>query len=104
MDKYRSKDGSNYDCLVPVSGGKDSTYQVVKMLQLGLNPLCVTATTCSLSPIGRRNIENLKSLGVDYIEVTANPVVRKKLIKLLLNKLAIFLGLSTFLFLQLLLE
>nr|BFD31194.1 pseudaminic acid biosynthesis protein PseA [Pigmentibacter ruber] len=86
VDKYRSKDGSNYDCLVPVSGGKDSTYQVVKMLQLGLNPLCVTATTCSLSPIGRRNIENLKSLGVDYIEVTANPVVRKKINKIALEQ------------------
>ena len=45
------------------------------MLQLGLNPLCVTATTCDLSDIGRRNIENLKRLGVDYVEVSPNPVV-----------------------------
>ena len=79
LDKYRSKDGSNWDCIVPVSGGKDSTYQVVRMLQLGMNPLCVTATTCHLSDIGRANIENLKSLGVDYVEFTTNPVVRKKL-------------------------
>ena len=43
------------------------------MLQLGLNPLCVTATTCDLSPIGRRNIENIKRLGVDYIELTPEP-------------------------------
>lgn len=79
LDKYRSRDGTNWDCIVPVSGGKDSTYQVVRMLQLGLNPLCVTSTTCDLSPIGRRNIENLKQLGVDYIEVTPNPLVRSKL-------------------------
>ncbi len=79
LDKYRSKDGSNWDCIVPVSGGKDSHYQVIRMLQLGMNPLCVTATTCHLSDIGRRNIENLKSLGVDYVEFTTNPVVRKKL-------------------------
>ena len=25
VEEYRSKDGSNYDCLIPVSGGKDST-------------------------------------------------------------------------------
>ena len=49
VEKYKSKDGMTWDCIVPVSGGKDSTYQVVKMLQLGLNPLCVTATTCHLS-------------------------------------------------------
>ena len=43
LEKYRRRDGSNWDCIVPVSGGKDSTYQVVRMLQLGLNPLCVTS-------------------------------------------------------------
>lgn len=79
LDKYRRPSGENWDCIVPVSGGKDSTYQVVRMLQLGLNPLCVTSTTCDLSDIGRRNIENLKRLGVDYVEVTPNPLVRAKL-------------------------
>jgi N-acetyl sugar amidotransferase len=49
------------------------------MLEMGMNPLCVTATTDMLSPIGRRNIENLKRLGVDYIEVSTNPVVRRRI-------------------------
>jgi len=79
LERYRSKDGSNWDCIIPVSGGKDSHFQTIKMLELGMNPLCVTGTTCDLSEIGRRNIENLKSLGVDYIEVTTNRVVRRKL-------------------------
>jgi N-acetyl sugar amidotransferase len=78
-DRYRSKDGSQWDCIVPVSGGKDSTYQVIRMLQLGMNPLCVTATTCHLSEIGRKNIQNIKDLGVDYVEFSPNPVVRRKL-------------------------
>ena len=65
FEKYRSKDSSNWDCIIPVSGGKDSTYQVLKVLQQGLNPLCVTATTCHLSDLGRENIENIKSFGVD---------------------------------------
>ncbi len=82
LDKYRKPGGNNWDCIVPVSGGKDSTYQVIRMLQLGLNPLCVTSTTCDLSVVGRNNIENIKRLGVDYIEVSPNPIVRAKLNKI----------------------
>jgi N-acetyl sugar amidotransferase len=78
LKRYRRTD-SNWDCIVPVSGGKDSTYQVVRMLQLGLNPLCVTSTTCDLADIGRKNIENIKRLGVDYVEFSPNPLVRAKL-------------------------
>lgn len=78
LEKYR-RHGSHWDCIVPVSGGKDSTYQVIRMLQLGLNPLCVTSTTCDLSEIGRKNIENIKRLGVDYMEFSPNPIVRAKL-------------------------
>jgi N-acetyl sugar amidotransferase len=85
LERYRSKDGSNYDCLVPVSGGKDSTYQTVRMLELGMNPLCVTATTDLLSDVGRRNIENLKKLGVDYLELTVNPRVRRRINRLALT-------------------
>jgi N-acetyl sugar amidotransferase len=85
-DRYRNSSGSNWDCIVPVSGGKDSTYQVVRMLQLGLNPLCVTATTCDLTPIGRKNIENLKRLGVDHIEMSPNPRVRAKLNRICLTE------------------
>ncbi len=87
LDRYRSKDGSNYDCIVPVSGGKDSHFQVIRMLELGMNPLCVTSTTDKLSDIGRRNIENLKNLGVDYIEVTVNPLVRRTINKLALTQI-----------------
>ena len=85
--RYRSKDSSNYDCIVPVSGGKDSTYQVVRLLEFDVNPLCVTATTDSLSDIGRRNIENIKRLGVDCLEVTTNPVVRRKINRLCLTEI-----------------
>jgi N-acetyl sugar amidotransferase len=86
-ERYRSRNGSNYDCIVPVSGGKDSHYQTIRMLELGLNPLCVTATTDKLSAIGRRNIENLKRQGVDYIEVSANPVIRRRINRLTLTQI-----------------
>jgi N-acetyl sugar amidotransferase len=86
LNRYRSEDKSSWDCVVPVSGGKDSTFQVIKVLQLGFNPLCVTATTCDLSEVGRKNIENIKSLGVDLVEFSPNPVVRKKLNRIGLTK------------------
>ncbi len=86
LNKYKSKDNSNYDCLIPVSGGKDSTFQIIKMLELGMNPLCVTASTDKLSDIGRRNIEVAKKLGVDYIEVSMNPNIRRKINKIALTQ------------------
>jgi hypothetical protein len=79
MSRNLRNSNSNWDCIIPVSGGKDSTYQVIKILELGYKPLCVTATTCDLTEIGRRNIENIKNLGVDYVEVSPNPITRKKL-------------------------
>lgn len=86
LAEYRSSDGSRNDCIIPVSGGKDSTYQVIRMLEMGMNPLCVTATTDHLTDIGRYNIENIKRLGVDYIEVTPNPVVRRRINRLALRQ------------------
>jgi N-acetyl sugar amidotransferase len=76
LDKYK---GNHYDCIIPVSGGKDSTYQTITILEMGYKPLCVTATTDDLTDIGRRNIDNIKNLGVDYVEFSINPKLRKKL-------------------------
>lgn len=73
------KNPNYWDCIIPVSGGKDSTAQVLKILELGFKPLCVTSTTCDLSIIGRKNIENIKNLGVDYMEFSPNPTIRRKL-------------------------
>ena len=78
LGRYRQQ-GRNWDCIVPVSGGKDSTFQVLRMLELGLTPLCVTATTCDLSPVGRQNLENISRLGVDHVEFTSNRIVRARL-------------------------
>lgn len=79
LSEYRGRNNSPWDCVVPVSGGKDSFYQVIKMLELGMKPLCVTSTTCDLTPIGRRNLTHLKSLGVDHIEFTLDQNVRRLL-------------------------
>jgi len=69
-----------YDCLIPVSGGKDSTWQVVKCLEYGLNPLTVTWKTPARTEIGQTNLDNLVNLGVDHIDFQVNPEVERKFI------------------------
>lgn len=77
----RGRNTSGFDCLVPSSGGKDSTYQVLKLIEMGAKPLVVTATTCHLTKIGRLNIDNLARYATT-IEVTPDRTVRAKLNKL----------------------
>lgn len=77
----RYKVHPDYDCIIGVSGGKDSTFQVVTMLELGLNPLCVVFEPTIPTEIGRKNLENLNNLGVDLIHIKRNPIVYKKLAK-----------------------
>ena len=69
IESYKGNKKSNYDCIIPASGGKDSTYQVLKVLDLGLKPLVITISTDWLTDIGRYNIENIKSFGVDYSNI-----------------------------------
>lgn len=73
----KSRSGG-YDCLIPVSGGKDSTWQVVKCLEYGLNPIAVTWKTPARTKIGQQNLDNLIQLGVDHIDYQVNPKVERK--------------------------
>lgn len=75
LDKHSGR------CIVPSSGGKDSTYQVLTLLDLGADVTVVTATTCHLTEIGRENIDNLARYA-RTIEVTPNRAVRAKLNRL----------------------
>ena len=82
--KHKTKD--NWDCIIPSSGGKDSTAQAFVARDFGLNPLIVTATTCDLSNIGKQNIENLKK-NFDTIEISPQKKIRSKLNKICLETL-----------------
>lgn len=73
----RSRNRS-YDCVIPVSGGKDSTWQVVKCLEFGLHPLTVTWRTPARTVIGQQNLENLIALGVDHIDYQISPKVEAR--------------------------
>lgn len=70
--------GADYDCIVPSSGGKDSHYQVLKLIELGVRPLVVTAMTCHLTDIGRANIDNLKRYATT-LEIQPVRPLREKL-------------------------
>ncbi len=88
IEKYRSKSNSNYDCVIPVSGGKDSHFQSYFLkTEFDLNPLLVSFRPRDWTELGRKNLENLKSLGFDCIEFCANPIVYKKLAKFGLEEL-----------------
>ena len=69
-----------YDCLIPVSGGKDSTWQVITALKYKMKPLCVTWKTPVRTKIGEENLQNLIRLGVDHIDFSINPIVEKKFV------------------------
>lgn len=65
-------------CIVPSSGGKDSSYQVQTLINFGAKPIVVTASTCHLTPIGRKNIDNLARYA-RTIEFTPNRSERASL-------------------------
>ena len=48
------KKSTTWDCIIPVSGGKDSTWQVIKALEYGLKPLCVTWRTPARNALGQK--------------------------------------------------
>ena len=75
--QYAKSKSKGYDCLIPVSGGKDSTWQVIKCLEYGLYPLTVTWRPQSRTEIGQKNLDNLIRLGVDHIDYSINPNVEK---------------------------
>jgi len=67
ISKYRSKDGS-WDCLVPWSGGKDSSTIAYKLkFEFGMHPLLVTFSPQLPTEVGDHNREALIKAGFDHI-------------------------------------
>lgn len=91
LEEYRSyarKNSNPYDCIIPVSGGKDShfqTYLIKKMY--GLNPLLVTYNHIFNTKRGIRNLTNLvKQFSCDLIRFTSNPESVRKISKYMLKR------------------
>ena len=74
------KRGNIYDCVIGVSGGKDSTFQALYARdRLGLNPLLINCAPDEITEIGRHNLDNLNNQGFDIITIRPNPIIAKKL-------------------------
>jgi N-acetyl sugar amidotransferase len=82
LKQYRS-DGSSYDCIIPVSGGKDSCFQSLTMRdEFGMHPLCVNHLPCDLTEVGWKNLLFLRDLGFDVIHVGANRKAYREMVRI----------------------
>jgi len=76
-----AKQKKGYNCLVPVSGGKDSTVICLTAKKLGLKPLCVFVEPPYITEMGQRNIDNLADLGFDIFVFKPNRTILPELFK-----------------------
>jgi len=74
LDSAKGNAGNNYDCIVPISGGKDSVYQLHVLVNVyGMKPLAVTFSHNWYSETGWYNLQNaLQEFNVDHIMFTPN--------------------------------
>lgn len=80
----RAHNKSGYDCIIGVSGGKDSSRQALYVKEiLGMNPLLVSLNYPpeQMSEIGAENLSNLIKLGFDCINVSCSPQIWKRLMR-----------------------
>jgi len=79
---YKKKpDEPGWDCIIPVSGGKDSTYQAYFMKEVcGMNPLCVCFETTCVTELGQRNLDNITKMGMDVIHFKKNNNAYKQMV------------------------
>lgn len=84
VDKYKRKDGY-YDCVIPGSGGKDSTFQAYVMKEVyGMNPLIVCVSdSFTHTETGKHNLRNMsESFRCDVITYNLNHSTMRKMIRL----------------------
>jgi len=74
LENAKARAGNNYDCIVPISGGKDSVYQLHILVKVyGMKPLAVTFSHNWYSETGWYNLQNaLHEFNVDHIMFTPN--------------------------------
>ena len=69
LDKHRRNDGQ-FDCLVPLSGGKDGSYVAYNLKhKYGMNPLSVTVTPALPLPLGDQNLRAFIESGYNHISI-----------------------------------
>lgn len=83
LEAAKSKSGNNYDCILPISGGKDSVYQMHVLTKVyGMKPLAVTFSHNWYSETGWYNLQNaLQEFNMDHIMFTPNRDLVNRLAK-----------------------
>ncbi|HLF18623.1 MAG TPA: N-acetyl sugar amidotransferase [Candidatus Omnitrophota bacterium] len=82
LERYRNKNGTWWDCIIPVSGGKDSCFQAYTMkYKYGMNPLCVNHVPCEMTEHGKENLLYLRELGFDVLFVSANRKAYREMVR-----------------------
>lgn len=83
LAEAKAKAGNNYDCILPVSGGKDSTFQMYVLVKVyGMKPLAVTFNQNWQSETGVYNLQNaLREFNVDHMMFTPNRDLVNRLAK-----------------------
>ncbi len=78
IEKHRGK--ADYDCIIPFSGGKDSTFTLYYLCkEYGIKPLVIRFNHGFMRPvIARNNEKTFKKLGVDVLEFTPNWKIVKR--------------------------
>jgi N-acetyl sugar amidotransferase len=88
VEPYRDQSGMSYDCIVPVSGSQDS-YYIVHLVKekLGLNPLLVSYNKYFNTPLGIRNLANLRvRFNCDILYQNINPNSVKNIVRTTLRQ------------------
>lgn len=86
---YKNTSGSNYDCIVPVSGARDSYFIVHTVIKkLGLRPLLVTYNKQYNTERGIRNLSYIRTIfGCDLMTMTVSPNKVKNVTRATLRKM-----------------
>jgi len=89
LAQYRNTSGSNYDCIIPVSGARDSFFIVHTVKNIyGMNPLLVTYNKQYNTDVGIRNLATLRiKFNCDIMTLTVNPETVKKITRATLRRL-----------------
>ena len=75
LEKYRSKN-NEFDCVVPVSGGKDGSYIAYTLKnKYKMNPVCINITPPLPLEIGEKNVKNFAASGFNLVQLHLNPNV-----------------------------
>ena len=82
LDKHR-RQGNQFDCLVPVSGGKDGSYVAYNLKhKYGMNPLAVTVTPALSLQLGDENLKSFVASGYNHISINPSYKAMQKLNKI----------------------